>query len=242
MTPRHLLRPWRRLAALCCLLAGWTGGATAAGVLYDNGGPDGAGANNAGIAWQADDFVLGGGAVLSDLHFWTFEAAGAYRNSIAWAIAADAGGTVGALLASGQQGAVARSATGAVQAGLDGYQYGLDLNAPLALAAGRYWLVLHNGGFGQMGDPNDFYWATAAANGGPDGRESYNGGASWGANGSEHAFQLTGVVPEPSPAALLGAGLAVLLLRRRVGARRADDVGGDGGGHGDGRPAAWGRS
>ncbi len=223
MILRHSHRPWRRLAALCCLAA-WTGGAGAADVLYDNGGPDGVNGNNAGIAWQADDFVLGHGAMLSDLHFWTYETAGAYRNSISWAIAADAGGTVGATLASGAQDKVARSATGVVLSGLSGYQYGLDLNAPLALASGRYWLVLHNGAFDQMGEPNDFYWATAAANGGPDGRESYNGGAKWGANGREHAFQLTGAVPEPNGAALLGIGLAMLLLRRR-----ADE----------GRPACW---
>ncbi|MFC3377065.1 PEP-CTERM sorting domain-containing protein [Rugamonas sp. CCM 8940] len=215
MILRYSHQPWRRLAALYCLAA-WTAGAGAADVLYDNGGPDGINGNNAGIAWQADDFVLGHGATLSDLHFWTYEAATAYRNSISWSIAADAGGTVGATLASGVQGNVARSATDVVLVGLDAYQYGLELNAPLALASGRYWLVLHNGAFGQMGEPNDFYWATAAANGGPDGRESYNGGASWGGNGREHTFQLTGTVPEPNGTALLGVGLAMLLLRRHV--------------------------
>ena len=193
-----------------------------AAVVYNNGGPNQADANNLGFALQADDFLLSAATTINDIHFWSLEAAGEYRGGIFWALAVNAGGSPGAFIASGFQSVVTRSATGVTAFGLDEFQNEF-LISPTLLASGTYWLVLHNGQRTNLGDPNDFYWETAANNGTVRGRESFDNAATWTTNGNEHAFFLTGngvtVVPEPETVLLLAAGLAGLLgmRRKRVG-------------------------
>ena len=197
-------------------------GANAA-VVYNNGGPNQADANNLGFLLQADDFILTAQTTITDVHFWSLEAQGAYRNGIFWALAANASGSPGAFLASGFQSTVTRSATAVNALGFAEFQNDF-LISPTLLASGTYWLVLHNGQRTNLGDPNDFYWETAANNATIRGQESDDNGASWSTNFNEHAFFLTGngptVVPEPATVLIFATGLAGLLGMRRKGTRK----------------------
>jgi hypothetical protein len=198
-------------AALCCMH-----GAHAAGpVVFDNGPSDHISGNNMGFALQADDFTLGGEAVLESIVFTSAEASGAYRGSIWWAVMGNEGGMPGATtLASGSQSSVLRTSLGQFD-GLTEYSNSFRLNAPLQLAAGTYWLVLHNGSPTDFGDPNEFLWASAAANKSYGGAESFGPGAAWTGNFNEHAFRVS-AVPEPAQLLMLLAGCgAVFGLRRR---------------------------
>ena len=203
------------------LLALTASPAANAAVVYNNGGPNQADANNMGIALQADDFVLSAATSITDIHFWSLEAAGDYRNGIFWALALNAGGSPGAFIASGFQSVVTRAATGLNALGFSEFQNDFLITPTSLLAGTTYWLVLHNGQRSNVGDPNDFYWETAPNNGTVRGRESFDNAASWDTNGNEHAFFLTGnvpnVVPEPATALILATGLAGLLGMRRKG-------------------------
>jgi hypothetical protein len=202
------------LACAAVLLCGAPAPARAATVVFDSGPPNHASANNLGFAWQADDFGLAAGTSISNISFWSVEAAGAYRGSISWAIVSGLGASGGVTLASGTQSMVSRTSLGSVL-GLDEYRNDFSLNAPVALGAGTYWLVLHNGSFSNLGDPNEFLWETAAANGTAGGLESFDSGATWSPNGNQHAFQVS-AVPEPASVAMLMAGsLLMACLRRR---------------------------
>lgn len=201
--------------ALAALPAGAGGYGDPGGVIVDNGAPDHQNGNNMGFAWQADDFTLGTATSLSDFTFWSLEAAGAYRGSISWQILADNGGVPSSLiLASGATNSVARSLVGSYL-GLDEYTNGVGLGS-LSLAAGTYWLVLHNGSPGNLGDPNEFYWETAGANATVGGMESFDAGMTWTGNFSEHAFQIS-AVPEPEMALMLSGGLLLLGVAYRRG-------------------------
>ena len=198
-------------AALCCM-----DGAHAAGpVVFDNGPSNHSSGNNMGFALQAEDFMLGSATILDSIVFTSAEASGAYRGSIWWAVMGNDGGMPGATtLASGSQSSVLRTSLGLAK-GLTEYSNSFRLNAPLSLAAGTYWLVLHNGNPTDFGDPNEFLWAGAAANKSFGGVESFGRGAPWTGNFSEHAFRVS-AVPEPAQLLMLLAGGAVLLgLRRR---------------------------
>lgn len=190
-----------------------------AAVIYNNGAQNGTGANNLGIALQADDFVLSGQSTITDVHFLSIEGASDYRNGIFWALASNATGSPGAFIASGFQSVVARVATGLNVLGFDEFENDFNLNAPVNLAAGTYWLILHNGTRTNVNDPNDFYWETSNNNSTVRGQESFDDAASWDTNFNEHAFFLTGtvenVVPEPSVAWILATGLMILLCLRR---------------------------
>ena len=99
--------------------------------------------------------------------------------------------------------------------------------ASTSLAAGTYWLVLHDG-LSSNTDFQDFYFAWTNVN--PTNTASTRGkeqslvpaSVTWDATGQEHAFFISGTssaTPEPGSILLLSGGLAVLLLaRKRVSA------------------------
>jgi len=219
----NVLKQKFRRAAACAALALAALPASAAGAIYDNGAPDHQSGNNMGFAWQADDFTLGSSSALTDLTFWSLEGAGAYRGSISWEIVTDVGGKPSStIVASGDTSAVTRALLGNYL-GLDEYSNGLSFGA-LSLGAGTYWLVLHNGGLSDLGDPNEFLWETTGPNATLSGMETYDKGATWTSNFNEHAF-LVSAVPEPGAAGMLACGLGLIGLARRVrahGARRGE--------------------
>lgn len=179
--------------------------------IYDNGQPDHQDANNMGYAWQAEDFTLGSGQWPASVTFWSLEADGAWRGSISWSILSAPGG---ATLFSGTTSDVSRTGTG-TYLGLSEYRNQFDIGSMLNLSAGTYWLVLHNGAFSNLDDPNEFLWETAAPNGSATGLESYDSGATWIPNYNQHAF-LISAVPEPASVAMLAGGLLLAgFLRRR---------------------------
>ncbi|MGZ3184078.1 MAG: choice-of-anchor R domain-containing protein [Telluria sp.] len=202
---------WAAALALCAGAPAWADGM----LVYDNGLPDHQSGNNLGFAWQAEDFSVGTAATVGRIRFWTLEAPGAYRGRISWEIRADAGGAPGStVLGQGTNPFVDRLAQGAVL-GLGEYRNAFDLNIPLDLQPGTYWLVLHNGSPNELNDPNEFLWETTAPNGTVRGMESFDG-THYSSNFNEHAFAIT-AVPEPLPATTLALGLGVLWsLRRRL--------------------------
>jgi hypothetical protein len=208
---QQFLRALACAATLCCMQSAHAAGP----VVFDNGPSNHISGNNMGFALQAEDFSLSGATILDGIHFTSAEAAGAYRGSIWWAVMSNDGGMPGAMtLASGSQSSVERTSLGVVD-GLTEYSNSFRLNAPLSLAAGTYWLVLHNGSPTEFGDPNEFLWATAAANKSFGGVESFGTGAPWTGNFNEHAFRVS-AVPEPAHALMLLAGGAFVFgLRRR---------------------------
>jgi hypothetical protein len=192
-----------------------------AGILYSNGAPDQASANNLGIALQSDNFSLSLSSTLTEIQFWSLESSGEYRKGLFWAIASDVVSSPGSFVASGFQSTAARAATGVTAFGLAEFTNRFSFNAPVTLGPGNYWLVLHNGQRANVGDPNDFYWETSANNGTVRGMESFDNGASWSTNVNEHAFLLIAAdsvtVPEPPTLGITAIGLLTWWgLRRRI--------------------------
>lgn len=204
------------LACAAVLVAAPLAAHAGGGVVYDNGAPDHQSGNNMGFAWQADDFSLAAGASITGLSFWSLEADGAYRGSISWSILSDANGAPGGtVIASGTESSIARTGLGS-WLGLDEFRNDFSLATPLALEAGTYWLVLHNGAASDTGDPNEFLWETSALNGSTPGMEMLDSGAPWSSNFNEHAFQVS-AVPEPASVLMLAAGLMLAGWIRRRG-------------------------
>ena len=200
-----------------------------AGMIFDNGMPNGVNGDELTIYVESEDFTLPSASVLTRVHFWAFEAEGsdAYQGSIAWSIYADNAGTPGAILYSGT---ATPNVTDSIEAGCCGLQEGLQLDfsvGAIPLAGGTtYHLGLHNGPLTVTSANGPFFWSTTYPNSSPGGLKQASpfGSSDWtitsdGNVWNEHAFQLLeDPVPETATFGMLGAGLLGLaaFARRRL--------------------------
>ncbi len=213
------MHKWFQVAVIAAAMLFAAPGAKAA-IVWDNGGPDQALGSEMNARVQAENFTLGAASLVTEVLFWSIEKFG-YDGSITWQIYSDSAGVPGVALFSGNTAAVTRVPTGVVGlfGVLDEFENSFSVGA-LPLAAGSYWLGLHNGEL-FFTDDRLYYWETTSSSNPPTGHEDEApfGVGGWFNNGQEHAFQVIGaqgVVPEPGTMALLGlGGLAVLRRRRR---------------------------
>lgn len=200
-------------ATLCAGLAGHAG----ASVVVNNGLPNGSGGSDANSFLEADNFTLGAASTTLNLvRLWSLQSSAAdYTGSISWSINQDAAGSPGAAAASGSAAAVG-VATGNAALGFFEFSYQFAINA--TLAAGNYWLVLHNGP-NNATPSGDFYWEWSSDTGNSRSFDLTTSPSSWASNLSELAFQLEAkdpvTVPEPTTLALVAAGLAAASVRKR---------------------------
>ena len=180
-------------------------------IIYNNGGPNFASGNEATQWIQAEDFAFATPFTLTDIHFWALELAqNAYTGSVTYRIYGNDG-------TEPDETNILRQGTATPTRSFvsnDVWSYDFNI-APLALGPGTYWLGLHNGPLTTT-SRMEWYWATTNANLTLRGREDVSpfdtGG--WFNNNQEHAFYLTGTVPEPGTMLLVGLGLAGFVRAR----------------------------
>ena len=184
--------------------------------IYNNGAPDNVSGTGMSEVQVAENFSLASAYDVTNLRFWSAQSASAdYTGSVAWAIYSNTAGAPGSVLFSGTT-TTAATPTG----GTTGFGYGVyafDIPVSFSLAAGSYWLGLHNGPLSNT-TPSEMLWATTAVQVGSFGL--YQDGANWINSLNEHAFAIDGLavpIPEPTTSALLVAGLLATLgaARRR---------------------------
>lgn len=205
---------WLKLAAAALTLQAATAWAAP---VWTNGTPDFVNGSVMSDTYQAEDFSLGSSTTLTGITFWSVEAAGAFSGSISWEIFSGVPG--GTVVASGSASTITRTAAGSLS-GLNVIQNQFSVSVA-DLAAGTYWLAMHNGSISSTAF-NDFYWATAADNASARGRELWlvDPSSGWTTNGYEHAFSIDGrpggggAAPEPSTAALAVLAMMGVVAQR----------------------------
>jgi hypothetical protein len=220
---------WKMMRAFQLLVFTVCGVTAAFGaVLHSNGSFNNLGGNQMGSLVQAEDFTLTSLSNLTSVVFISVEdvaGAGAYSGSIDWSIYSSVGDEPGSLLGGGSA-SPTRVNLGAVAALSPFVAFENTMSISVTgLAAGSYWLVLHNGPVGTTAD-SDFYWGWTDLNAGNTGtirglEQSLNPvSITWDDTAQEHAFTIFGDVdpgggvPEPSTLILLSAGLAAIWFRR----------------------------
>ena len=198
--------------------------AASAAPIYVNGAPNTDSGNEASTHFQAEDFTLGQLTSLTGARVWAFyftDQAAGYLGSVEWAIHDNNGGQPGTILNTGLvtptelAGAANCCAATAVL---------LEFALPdISLAAGTYWLSLHNGPVSQTAFA-DFYWQTTGANTTVRGLQQLATGGAWTDTNLEHAFELDGTagqsaegsVPEPGTFMLAGFALLAAAWKRKA--------------------------
>jgi hypothetical protein len=226
----------KNLLQLCVALCALQASAAMALTVWDNGGPStaagaGEGGSNLSEFKQAEDFTLSFASNLTSVTFWSLEASAAdYSGNIFYEITNNLAGVPGATVFGSGLAATTRTAAGSA-AGLNQFKndFALSVNN---LAAGTYWITLHNGPMANSGF-TDFYWSWADLNATNSGAGTFRGqelslpatpATPWTTNSQEHAFliaaDLVPEVPEPETWMLLSAGLLGLAWRTRLSASR----------------------
>ena len=213
-----------KLTILTALLAA-TAALAPAAVLFANGTPDLAEANARGISLfrSADDFNLASASSIDSIRFWMLATDQSFAGTLSYAFYQDSNGALGSVVASGSISNITSQNLGQVPAYIYN-TYLVDLNLPSALnlAAGTYWLELHDGPTLTTNNNADVYWSIAANTTG-NARQSQVPTIPTGQTADALAFSLYGnvstapaSVPEPSTISISLAGLiAIGLLRRR---------------------------
>jgi hypothetical protein len=184
--------------------------------IIGNGPPNQSGGSDLNSFLEADDFtVVSPGSHITQIRFWALQSAPSdFTGTIDWAFYSNLGGFPNVAVASGNASATG-TATGQTTFGLNEYSYTLAADA--TVAAGVYWLVLHNGPSGTMPDTT-FYWAWSNGDAGNSANLDLAAGPPWVGNSAELAFELTGdPIPEPVSMSLVGGGLlAAWLVSRKA--------------------------
>lgn len=221
--------PLIRLALALGLLLGAHG--ARATILHDQSTIDPTtGQFSINSAVHAQDFVLTSQAALTDLRVWLSETSipiddgtfQGFSGTLGWGIYADAGGSPGAFVTSGQ-GAPTITDT-LLNNTFSGDIFTADLTLPgPILAPGSYWFALHEGAWLSPGDVTSIGWFITTTPFGVGHFTDLNEtapGTNWqGPFTSELAIVLQGtIVPEPSSLILGAIGLlplAAYASRRR---------------------------
>lgn len=241
----HNVSAWRGVVMLGLALA-CVGQQARADIVFDQSSvaPNTAGSLAISDYVTAEDFVVSSAVTLTGLQVWLFDARATSDNGIldnfggtlSWGIFADSAGSPGTLLATGADATpvltdTGFNGTGGTFAG-DVVRAGLVLSGP-SLAAGTYWLGLHEGTWGSAYDLSSIFWYATTTGFGSTARTNIDEvtlGAPWTDPGFPEfitAFRLSGVVvqvvPEPPTAPLLLLSLCALglaLVRRRAMSQR----------------------
>ena len=191
-----------------------------AALIVDNGIPSTVNPTGSNLSdtQQAQDFLLASITSLTNIRFWSLELSSAdYMNSIFWEIRSNASGVPGANVIASGTSSPTRTTAGTVAApGANYNQFQNDLSVNVtSLAAGAYWLTLHNGAI-TANTFTDFYWSGADANSTAfSGQErGLNPLTAWSTNEQELAFQLYGTASAatPEPATFACGGIALILI------------------------------
>jgi hypothetical protein len=192
------------------------------------------GAPNGGAGWNifddnqaATSFSTATSIGFDVIRFWGILPQSAlYSPNVFWQILSDADGAPGSVLASGNATAAATLRSGLPLPG-SFFSWQFDVSAgPQTIAAGSYWLALHDGPVDASGfTGSSLIWETSDAPGAYD-IQTFSIDDSWNPGGDQAlAFQLVRTVtPEPGTLMLLATGFAGLVGAGVRVRRRADAI------------------
>jgi hypothetical protein len=196
----------------CTFLFLTLAGVSQAGIVVYQALPNQSGGSDMNSFLEADDVTFNTPLALTRLTFWSLQGSAAdYAGSIAWSINSNiAPGVPGAALVSGSATPVPVATVNSAF-GLNEFSYSFPISA--TVAAGTYWIVLHNGPTNAI-PATDFFWEWSNGNSGNSQSQDLSSpGQPWLSNFAELALQVE-AAPEPSSMLLLGAGLLALGFAR----------------------------
>lgn len=210
-----------KLPFLAALLAATSALAPAA-VIFANGVPDQSQPGSRSISFyrSADDFTLAAASNIDAVRFWMVATDQSFAGTLSYGFYQDSNGALGTLITSGSVSNVTPLFLSQIPGFVQGtYQVDFNLPSTLSLAAGTYWLEVHDGATLTTNTAAEVLWSIA--NTGPgNARQSQVPTIPTNQTTNDLAFSLYGTVdtslapptgvPEPSSIALSLAGLAAL--------------------------------